>query len=64
GKAEQMINEDKMTDIEQHAKQSDYVLVNTSDIVFGLVVKYAQCAGLNSKLAIERMLFELLEVVL
>ncbi len=59
-----LVNEDKLHDIAQHAKQRDYTLVNTQKILFDCVAKRAQCAGLNTKLALESMLFHILEVIL
>lgn len=59
-----MVNEDKLREIAQHAKLRDYVLVNTQQILFDCVTKRAQCVGLNTKLALESMLFHILEVIL
>lgn len=62
GKTE--VNEDKLHEIAQHAKLRDYVLLNTQQILLDCVMKRAQCAGLNTKLALESMLFHILEVIL
>lgn len=58
------VNEDKLREIAQHAKLRDFVLTNTQQILFDCVAKRAQCAGLNTKLALESMLFHILEVIL
>ena len=61
---EVLVNEDKLPEISRHAKLRDFVLVNTQQILFDGMVKRAQCAGLNAKLALESMLFHILEVIL
>ncbi|WP_066649370.1 ATP-binding protein [Christensenella timonensis] len=64
GDAGHIVNQDKLPEIAQHARLSDYVLVNTQEKIYDCVVKRAQCAGLNTKLALESMLFHILEVIL
>ena len=64
GKTEGIVNQDQLHAIEKHAVLSDFVLVNTQDQYFDCVVKRAQCAGLNTKLALESMLFHILEVII
>lgn len=61
---EVLVSEDKLPEIARHAKLRDYVLVNTQQALFDCMVKRAQCAGLNVKLALESMLFHILEVIL
>ncbi|MEG0257343.1 MAG: DNA polymerase III subunit delta' C-terminal domain-containing protein [Christensenella sp.] len=58
------VNEDKLQEIAQYAQLRDYELVNIQQILFECMVKRAQCAGLNTKLALESMLFNILEVTL
>ncbi|MEA5003299.1 MAG: DNA polymerase III subunit [Christensenella sp.] len=64
GEAGHIVNQDKLAEIAQHARLRDYVLVNTQEKIYDCVVKRAQCAGLNTKLALESMLFHILEVIL
>ncbi len=59
-----MINEDKLHEISSHARYRDYVLVNTQQQLLECMVRRAQCPGLNTKLALESMLFHILEVIL
>lgn len=58
------VYEDKLREIEQHAQMRDFVLVNIQRILLEYTAKRAQCAGLNVKLALESMLFHILEVIL
>lgn len=64
GEESGLVNEDKLREIREHAKLRDYVLCNTQIQLFECMVKRAQCAGLNTKLALESMLFHILEVIL
>ena len=64
GETERIVNQDKLNEIGQHARLSDFVLVNTQEQIYDCAIKRAQCAGLNSKLALESMLFHILEVIL
>lgn len=64
GQAGHIVNQDKMPEIARHARFSDYVLVNTQEKIYDCVARRAQCAGLNTKLALESMLFHILEVIL
>ncbi len=64
GEAGHIINQDKLSEIAQHARLRDFILVNTQEKIYDCVVKRAQCAGLNTKLALQSMLFHILEVIL
>ncbi len=62
--AGQAVFADKMGELRQFGAVSDCVLTNTELLIGDLIAKRQQCAGLNSKLALEKLLFDILEVVL
>ncbi len=64
GDAALVANADKLAEIERHTRVTDAVLVNTADLLANFVVRCAQCAGLNKKLVLTGVLFNILEVAL
>lgn len=59
-----IINEDKLQEIQNHAKATDYKITNIMQKCNDFMVMREQCAGLNVKLAILSMLLMTLEVII
>jgi hypothetical protein len=59
-----VMNADRMEEIRKHARESDQKLVNIADGMENFTVQCAQCPGLNKKLALTGVLFDLLEGII
>ncbi len=62
GDAEGVANFDILTEIQKHAQEPDIMLVNTMEIISRFLRECEICAGLNKKLVLTGMLFDILRV--
>ncbi len=58
-----VINSDKIQEIKKHAEVRDYMLTHTAERMNQLIVRSGSCPGLNKRLAVTGMLFDILEVM-
>ncbi len=62
GDAESVANFDVLTEIQKYAQEPDIMLVNTMDIISRFLRECELCAGLNKKLVLTGMLFDILRL--